>query len=197
VIAVGLGSTPGVVHRIENTTGQRMLTAIEQRFWSKVRIGDGCWEWSASLTSHGYGQFWIRGTMIGAHRVAFELAKGAVPAGREVCHHCDNRLCVRPDHLFAGTRSDNMRDAAAKCRLSQQTHPERRARGERHGSKTRPERTLRGDQHPAAKLSEDDVRALRLARANGALLTELAAQYGLAKTTVSQIVRHETWRHVS
>lgn len=88
------------------------------RFWAKVRESDGCWEWTAHRKPNGYGCFGIdRRTTEYAHRMAYQLSVGPIPAGFEICHHCDNPGCVRPDHLFLGTRTDNMRDAKDKNRL--------------------------------------------------------------------------------
>ncbi len=105
---------------------------LEERFWAKVEKGGGCWLWRGSL-SRGYGKFRTggRGSIpANAHRVAWELTYGAIPVGEGyhgtcVCHTCDNRSCVRPDHLFLGSNLDNARDCAAKQRTSPQRHPER------------------------------------------------------------------------
>lgn len=95
-----------------------MRKPMLDRFWAKVRKSDGCWEWTASRGIRGYGQFRLPRTrqMSGAHRVAYELSVGPIPEGMFVCHHCDNPSCVRPDHLFVGTNSQNILDAVRKGR---------------------------------------------------------------------------------
>jgi len=69
-----------------------------------------------AVGSHGYGAFWIGGGLDTSHRAAWRLTRGSIPAGLQVLHHCDNRRCVRPDHLFLGSQSDNMRDCERKGR---------------------------------------------------------------------------------
>lgn len=98
--------------------------SFEDRFWSKVRKGDGCWEWTAWINSNGYGEFTKDHKNLKASRVSWILTYGPIPDGLFVCHHCDNPPCVRPDHLFLGTPLDNMRDMIAKGRGA---HQKRRA----------------------------------------------------------------------
>ena len=97
--------------------------ALVDRFWSKVEKGDGakCWLWTAAVNDAGYGIIGIGGRRDGverAHRLSWMLYHGPIPAGLVVCHRCDVPACVKPEHLFLGTLSDNHQDMRAKGRHS-------------------------------------------------------------------------------
>lgn len=92
-----------------------------ERFWSKVRKSDGCWEWTASVNAKGYGRFGVTSRhIVAAHRFAYELVVGPIPDDQWVLHRCDNPRCVRPDHLFTGSPLDNSTDMVSKGRGSAQ-----------------------------------------------------------------------------
>lgn len=94
----------------------------EPRFWSKAEVGDAdvCWPWTGTALNSGYGNFWVGpgDLKMLAHRYAYETRHGPVPVGQVVMHTCDNKLCVNPAHLRAGSSRANSRDMTAKCRMN-------------------------------------------------------------------------------
>ena len=89
-----------------------------KRFFDKVNKADECWEWNAALRGKtGYGAFKLNGKVVDAHRLSYELHFGVIPKGVLVCHRCDNRKCVNPNHLFLGTYKGNHQDGVNKGRI--------------------------------------------------------------------------------
>lgn len=147
------------------------------RFFSKVEIqayGAGCWLWQGAENSNGYGRFTLGDEHLLAHRVAFIIFHGEIPAGKVVCHTCDNRKCVNPRHLWLGSQSENLKDAAAKGRLKL---PDTRA--QKNGNTT---------------LTWPDVKAIRRMYRQGSRQADLAAAYSVHPGTIKNIVTEKTWR---
>lgn len=136
----------------------------------------GCWLYTGALDRRGYGR--IRNGPGSAsmlpHRLMYELVTGVKPEGLEVCHRCDNPPCCNPDHLFAGTHAENMKDSARKNRT-------------RRGERVKASR---------AKLSVSDVVAIRAALRGGTSRTALAATYGVTRPAIRAIHLNHSWRYL-
>lgn len=172
--------------------GLAQRVPISKRFWSKVLKSDGCWEWQSGISAEGYG--FIQDSVVDgkqrrflAHRVSWELTHGPIPDGLWVLHHCDNRKCVRPDHLFLGNHVANMADARKKSRM---------AKGANHGLNRHPECRARGAMLPHSKLTPEKVRAIRAKRSEGATFAELAQEYGVSASSIRDIFNGRSWTHV-
>lgn len=185
----------------------------EADFWSNISIGgpDDCWPWRGeSFNVHGYGQFWWRGRNRATHQLAYEITNGVnFPPKRKltkttecVCHSCDNPSCANPAHLWLGTQKDNMLDKVSKGRIETGDNhysrriPERLARGDRNGKSTRPEKTPRGSRHGMAKLTENDVLAIRAKYATGDTKAKLSRLYGVTPESIGHIVSRRQWKHI-
>jgi hypothetical protein len=165
------------------------MTKEIDRFWASVEKTSSCWNWLGEITWCGYGRFSrtesnVR-TRTGAHRKALELTFGKIQEGLFVCHKCDNRRCVRPDHLFLGTQKDNLSDMVQKGRS---------AKGETHGRYTKPGRTARRERHGRALLTEQQVIEIRQRYAVGDItLTNLAKDYAVCRSQVWNITSGNQW----
>lgn len=165
---------------------------LETRFWRYVAKSERCWEWQGYVNKNGYGYISAKldpestkTTTLAAHRFSYAIANGvdcaSMPSDVFVCHHCDNKRCVRPDHLFSGTQSDNLRDAARKGRMSTTVRRESR-RGERNGK---------------ARLTVEAVRLIRRARRDGETFAAISGRLGVSLSAVSHVAYGDTWGHVT
>ena len=134
---------------------------------------NGCWLWTASINNMGYGVTRWRGRGRAAHRVVYEILRERIPDGLDACHRCDTPGCVNPDHIFIGTRSENMQDAKAKGRLR------------------------RGEAKSNAKLTETQILSARALEADGISLAEAARRVGAPYKVLHAAVRGRSWRHLS
>jgi len=151
------------------------MSAIERFMHGVKKVESGCWEWQKSCDQDGYGVF--RGEVDGvlynrAHRFSVVYHKRVHPKANEnVCHSCDNPGCVNPDHLSVATVLENQRDKWRKKRGNPKI----------------------GESHWIAKITEDDVRAIR---ASAEDQKDIAKRYGITQSTVSDIKRRKSWRHI-
>jgi len=93
-----------------------MSESAHRRFWRRVDKSGECWEWKARPRYHSYAAFRAGGKPVGVHRFAFEEEYGPIPDGFQVDHLCSNTMCVRPSHLEAVTRSENVRRGHASIK---------------------------------------------------------------------------------
>lgn len=159
----------------------------QQRFWAKVNKNGSvpnhdkslghCWVWTACKT-FGYGKFYTGGRsnkkFWRAHCWSFVLEYGSLAPESCVLHKCDNRACVRPSHLYAGTKLDNARDTKERGRLN----------------------PAREESHYSAKMTRRTVVVARKKYASGVSVKELAAIYQVKSCTMSAIVHGKTWKNV-
>ena len=148
--------------------------SLEARLWNRVdrRGPDECWEWQGGCTALGYGAITLPGGRGGrTHRVAWMLAHGPIPTGAWVLHHCDNRRCCNPAHLYLGGIRENNRDRDERNRL------------------------CHGDKHPSAKLTAALVLDLRRRWAAGGLTWgQLAREHGVTPRAIKLAITGKTWK---
>lgn len=148
---------------------------VFMQLWESKDCGHAspCWVWIGASEQSGYGRLWLDKKVSKAHRLSWVIHRGPIPKGLLVCHHCDNRPCVNPSHLFLGTYKDNMEDAAKKSRMNPQL----------------------GEQHHAAKLTNQTVRMIRKTYKRG-LGAEIARRLGVDPSLVRMVAKRQIWTHI-
>lgn len=151
----------------------KYIQNIYTRFLSKVDFQgfqhDICWFWKGGSKGNGYGHAYQGRKGMPAHRLAYLLFVGDIPDGMDVCHKCDNRMCVNPDHLFLGSRKENMEDAKTK--------------GRTYGG---------GRKH----LKEADIQEIRQRISAGVPSHIIAAKFNITQHRLNAIKRGETYSEI-
>ena len=175
----GLGATSprpfflcgGMMQKPWENRGKNHGLTDHQRFWEKVDTSGGCWLWLGAK-GQGYGLFWMNGGFVRANRAVWFLTYREEPGDLCVLHRCDNPPCVRPSHLFLGTRFDNTQDMLEK------------GRGDHMSS----------ERNPMAKLNYHDARLIREIHATKAVQQrEIAKCFRVSEATISAVVNDERW----
>lgn len=149
-----------------------LLKSLRRRFSSRIIITERCWEWCGQIASTGYGRIRFGQLHTFAHRVSYSFFFGKIPRGLCVLHKCDNPRCVRPDHLFLGTKKDNTDDAVRKGRMPH------------------------GESHKLHKLSAAQVTEIRQRHSSGESRRALRTDFRISKSQVQRIVTAASWRHL-
>ena len=152
-----------------------MRLSIKDRLLSKmsVNVDTGCWEWTGYKNNNGYGTIGIDRRMVLAHRASFSVFKGPIPKGHVVMHSCDNRKCINPAHLSAGTQSDNIKDALNKGRVVVPSKEK--------------------EEHWNARLTEAAVSDIRTSTLTN---KQLALKYAVSPRNIALIKQRKAWRSV-
>ena len=153
------------------------VTVFDRFMAGYLEFEDGCIEWQGWRNQYGYGCFYDGERDVLVSRWVWQQAKGPIPDGLNVLHHCDNPACVNLDHLFLGTQADNLQDASRKNRVNKTI----KARGQDHGN------TI---------LTNEDVLDIRRDFARGARQSDIAKERNMTNDHVHRIVRNKSWASV-
>lgn len=160
-------------HGIETSTWDTPEERFEQNY--EIDEETGCWEWTGTQHSHGYGQLTIDYKTTGAHRFSYKLHNGEIPEGAFICHKCHNPPCVNPDHLYAGDAKSNARDSIDNGDWDAPI-------GERQGQ---------------SNLTDEDALEIRERYANEDITyADIQGEYGISAPALSNLINGNTWKHV-
>lgn len=151
-----------------------MKTNTISDFLNAIDKTETCWIWTGNINSKGYGRMMLSGYPLTAHRISYVYHNGSIPDGMFVCHTCDNRKCVNPDHLFLGTIQDNNKDRAVKKRDADR----------------------RGELSPLSRLTANQIVVIREAITRGYRNKDIQRYFKLSSSHVSAIKYRRRWAHV-
>jgi len=144
-------------------------TLLTKFFWKNVKKNDYCWEWTGKLCN-GYGAVEFHKKQFRAHRLSYIIHNGSIEKNKFICHKCDNKKCVNPSHLYAGTINDNARDAKERNLIH------------------------RGEQCVRSKLKEIDILKILASKET---CRDIAIQYNMNKNYIRKIRNRQAWRHIT
>lgn len=154
---------------------KQFLKEKEPRFYEKINFTDTCWLWTAGQSGRGYGGYSINTIKFPAHVICWSFFNGRVPKGLNVCHSCDVKLCVNPNHLWVGTQKENIADCVSKGRFTVV-----RAHGVDHGR---------------TKFTEEHVKTILVL---GPLIPvkNIAKLFKVSKNAIYPILYRRNWKHI-
>lgn len=156
---------------------------------------NGCWLWKGAIGGK-YGKTRWYSKTISAHKASFLVFKGEVLKGLHVCHHCDNPLCVNPEHLWLGTQKDNMRDSVLKGRFKGTLGIKWTKSWRENFLKNLHPANKKGEAHHLVKLSNEKVKEIRNLLNKGLKQKEIASKFRVCQSTIARIKRGRLWPHL-
>ncbi len=149
-----------------------------ERFMKNIKKTDSCWFWLGSCSSNGYGRFMMRGLKnLTAHRASYMLFKGEIPDDKCVCHSCDIKYCVNPDHLWLGTSKDNVRDRDDKGRTGWYDQS--------------------GEKNHQARITEEEAREILRLKKDKKRICEITEILQIKRGIVQSIYWGDSWQHLN
>lgn len=149
-----------------------------KRFWAKVDKTNSCWNWTAAKGAKGYGRFKLNGKLVSPHAISYQIHNDDYDSTKDVCHKCDNPSCINPEHLFLGTRTQNVLDSIQKGRWN--------------GNPTK------GADHPSSKLTDKDVMLIKaILKYSDLNVVQIAKMFSVSLTTIKNIRSKKRWSHIN
>ncbi|CAK0742246.1 hypothetical protein CCP3SC1AL1_1170020 [Gammaproteobacteria bacterium] len=162
---------------IKDRKDEKILNTDKNRFLSYVSLPNetGCMLWMGVVGNCGYGQFFLLNKKhMRPHRMAYQYFKGRLTKEMFVCHHCDQKLCLSPDHLFLGTPQENMTDMINKKR----------------------DIKAKGSKHYLSKLNDNDILNIRKLRGEGKTYLDISKIYNVHMQNIASIIQGRSWSHI-